>query len=254
MWNQFGASVRGSSHKAADLPCQDAFTYAEPCPGVAVLVMADGAGSAALGERGAKVAVGSVIKTLNDQACSILRGETVASDALRYAITVAHEALLTAAESEGRSIRDFATTLQIACLTPEVVAYGRVGDGGCVMASADGTLVALSPRPRNVFVNETTFVTCDDVEPEIIAQAAAVEAVAMFTDGLQPVAMNLAQWHPHERFFTPLFAFARRQTLPQSAAEALLAFLSEDRIEARTDDDRSLILCVRTDAVPAGSN
>ena len=54
---------------------------------------------------------------------------------------------------------------------------------------------------------------------------------------------------PHTPFFTPLFRFAASveedDEKRDAAGEQLAAFLSSERVNARTDDDKSLVLAVR---------
>ena len=54
-WRALGASVRGTSHEKTGQPCQDAHCLELLPDGSLVAAVADGAGSAALGEVGAGV-------------------------------------------------------------------------------------------------------------------------------------------------------------------------------------------------------
>src|SRR4028119_2107946 len=63
-WQVVGASVIGTSHEKRSQPCQDAHCWRLLPHGVLVASVADGAGSAALAEVGAKIAVEGVVETI----------------------------------------------------------------------------------------------------------------------------------------------------------------------------------------------
>jgi hypothetical protein len=57
------------------------------------------------------------------------------------------------------------------------------------------------------------------------------------------LALDMARREPHPPFFQPLFAFAQRADASQSE---LLAFLDSERVCARTEDDKTLVLAVHS--------
>ena len=76
MWNLLGESVSGVSHEAAGLPCQD-YSLAEwvEAGGETVLLLAcaDGAGSAAHADLGAKVACEAITREMREALAGGLR-------------------------------------------------------------------------------------------------------------------------------------------------------------------------------------
>jgi serine/threonine protein phosphatase PrpC len=60
-WRVVGASVVGTAHEKTGQPCQDAHGWRILPDNVLIAAVADGAGSAALGEIGAQVAVRAVL-------------------------------------------------------------------------------------------------------------------------------------------------------------------------------------------------
>src|SRR5258706_16473770 len=62
-WRLLGASVTGTSHTKSGLPCQDAHAYREVA-GCALLVVADGAGSAQRSAEGAQCATQAAVSAL----------------------------------------------------------------------------------------------------------------------------------------------------------------------------------------------
>src|SRR4028119_1025103 len=66
-WQVVAASVIGTSHEKRSQPCQDAHCWRLLPNGVLAAAVADGAGSAALAEVGAKIAVEAVVETICQQ-------------------------------------------------------------------------------------------------------------------------------------------------------------------------------------------
>jgi len=69
----------------------------------------------------------------------------------------------------------------------------------------------------------------------------------VFTDGIQPLAMHLSEWKPHDPFFGPLFEFLRTSPDTALAQDDLGTYLGTDRFDRRTDDDRALVISVWTE-------
>lgn len=244
-WRVVGASVQGTAHRRAGLPCQDAHAWASLEGGAVALAAADGAGSAAHAERGAAAAT--------EAALAAIRAEwspESAADAgalLARALAAGLDAVEAAAAALGTESRELATTLLLAVLHPVGVAAAQVGDGAVVAEDEDGAMHALTLPPRSEFANETVFL----ISPDALGGAATAvwarpaRCVALFTDGLQGLALRLPAGEPHAPFFAPLFRFAAEAGEEDDAGAALAAFLSGPRVTARADDDLTLLLAVR---------
>jgi hypothetical protein len=85
----------------------------------------------------------------------------------------------------------------------------------------------------------------------VVASRPAPSRFAVFSDGLLRLAINLATGEPHAPFFRPLFAFAAAGDASGVVAREaeLAAFLHSDRVCARSDDDKTILLAARI-AVP----
>lgn len=244
VWRVIGASVRGTSHLRGQLPCQDAHAWKRLAGGALALAVADGAGSAAHAEAGARAAAHAAAGSLAASAASVADGDwTAALDAALAAALAAVEAEARAREVEPREL---STTL-IACVaTGDSVTVAQVGDGAVIAADAEG-MRALTAPISGEFANETVFLTSAGAIES--AQRATWRGqalhLAVFTDGLQGLALKHPGRTPHEPFFAPLFAFAAAaRDLP--GAEAQLAeFLQGPRVTARSDDDLTLVLATR---------
>lgn len=247
-WRVVAASVAGASHEADGKPCQDAFAFRLLPDELVLAAVADGAGSAEVAEVGARLAVETAVAAL-----AVEFGAATVEDraaAVRAAFLEARETIAHRAADESRPLGDYATTLTCLVAWREGAIVGRVGDGFAVIADVEEGLRALPPsRPdRGEYANETVFLTGPDGTDriEIAELEGPVGAVAVSTDGLLRLALELASYRPHPRFFRPLFAFAR-QADPETADGQLGAFLASDRVRARTDDDATLLLAVLLD-------
>jgi serine/threonine protein phosphatase PrpC len=247
MWIAVGAKATGSSHLSTNLPCQDEFGYQPIGNGVVAIAVADGAGSARLSQLGASLAVERSLQALMSDAEKISsKGQVEWTAAIHSSFAAARTALFEYAAEHNENVSEFATTLQVALISQNAVVHGRVGDGAAV-ARIDDQLVAVSPAPSNAFVNETTFLTRpEEPHPETAFLEGNIAEFAVFTDGLQPLAIRLSDWHPHLPFFEPLFSFVRR-SVGETRHEQLVSFLNSAPVDKRTDDDRALVVCVLED-------
>ena len=75
-----------------------------------------------------------------------------------------------------------------------------------------------------------------------------VQEVALFTDGLQLLALNNESLSVHQPFFTGMFKWLRMATKEEDITilnRKLGEYLDSDTINSRTDDDKSLLLATR---------
>ncbi len=242
------ASVQGTSHLHSALPCQDAHAYIALPTGELIVTVADGAGSAMYGGEGAKLAVAAVLTTLQS---SLAKYRPTSRQAWRVllhsAYRAAQQALLVEATERATAIRHLASTLLVLILTDEETICGLVGDCAAVIQCADGTLRSLCHPQRGDYANTTNFIVHADLSKVLDIQQwpASVAHAALFSDGLAPLAMNLARNEPHAPFFEPLLAFVDAAEDTTVAAGQLADFLNSARVNARTDDDKTLVLVQR---------
>ncbi len=249
-WRVVAASVRGSSHEKTGQPCQDAHSWRVLSDGVLVAAVADGAGSAPLAEVGAITAARAAVEAICEAVGDACRPQT--EDAwhalLIGALRAARAAVEAAAEQHGALPRDLATTLILTVATPTEVAAAQVGDGATVIGTDDGTLFALTAPECGEYINETTFLIAPEAleKAQVAIRKGRAAQLAVLSDGLQRLALNMPAGSPHAPFFAPLFRFAEATTDATGAAEQLTAFLRSPRLTARADDDLTLLLASRT--------
>lgn len=245
MWRSIGARAKGAAHAHDGTPCQDAFAYAPIAPGLLAIAVADGAGSAPFSKSGAELSVARAVRYLQNVGDLLADDEWRWTAGVRGAFDAARGAIIDFARTRDIDTREFATTLQIVLLGPSAYCYGRIGDGGGV-GRLRGDLIPLAPAPGNVYANETTFLTSPGSEPEVFFETERLSDCAVFTDGIQHLAMQLSQWKPYDPFFGPLFDFLRMNADAAEAEENLDAYLHTEKFNARTDDDRTLVISVWT--------
>lgn len=247
-WRVAGASVPGSSHRRTGQGCQDACRWQEVADGVLVVAVADGAGSAACADIGSAVAVQAAVEETAGRLHGALPGTGEGWGALLR--TVFQTARLTVFEEAAKlevPPSGLATTLLVAVVTSEGVAAGQVGDGAVIARLADGALCPVTRPPDQEYLNETTFLTSDSFieRTQFMVLSAAVTGLALLTDGLQMLALQMPQGAPHAAFFAPLLQLLTTAAEPMRCAAQLDGFLRSPRVAQRADDDLTLVLAVR---------
>ena len=256
-WRVVRASVQGTSHARTGQPCQDSSSVGEDLPqGIFVAAIADGAGSAELSADGSRIAAQAATR----MAARLVRlhvqplYEGVLKEILQEAVRHAREELEAEACRREKDLKSFATTLIVAICAPEITGAAQIGDGAMVSAGKrlqhddeDGGYALFSAPQRGEYANTTNFITSDNWQAslDIRTQYGGVRHVAMFTDGIQSIALNAVSGNaPHSPFFDPLFRWLERQVDYEDAGDSLAAFLSSPRVTARADDDLTLLLAV----------
>jgi hypothetical protein len=248
-WRAVGASVVGTSHVKTNQPCQDRLRWELIGTERLIVALADGAGSATYAEVGAELAVNTATavlrKALEDDRRS--RSDDEWKSLLRDGLASARTAVVAEAEKRQVRPRELATTLLLAVCETEFVAGAQIGDGGFVIGDATGGLSAVTRPGQSEYINETVFLTADDAleKPQLEVRRGAFTQVALFSDGLQMLALKLPDATPHAPFFRPLLQFVEKATSIEHAGRQLAAFLQSPRITQRTDDDLTLLLAVR---------
>jgi hypothetical protein len=98
---------------------------------------------------------------------------------------------------------------------------------------------------KGEFANETIFVTSDGAIDSM--QTAIVpkpcDFICAATDGVENVAMRLSDWSPFAPFFSPLEQYLKETDKPEDDTY-LIDFLNSDRLNDRTDDDKTLLIAL----------
>lgn len=144
----------------------------------------------------------------------------------------------------GVSPREMACTLIVAIADGERVAIAQIGDGAAVGINPTGELRAFTVPPAAEYANQTHFLT----DPQALQQIqlhtwrGSLAGLALFSDGLQRLALQLPAGEPFAPFFDPLFRFVAQVEDEFAGGEQLRTFLQSSRVSERTDDDLTLVL------------
>ena len=245
-----GASVRGTSHEKSGQPCQDAHAWLVRPDGIGIIAVADGAGSAEFADIGATIAVKVAMESV---AVGLDSGNDTAplsieDNRYKFILTDAVQAAKNAVEAEAisRKIspRALASTLIVVIACRGLVAAVQIGDGATVASAGSGNVFAVTTPKHGEYLNETTFLVSPNAlsDMQLVIQRGDSTHVAVFSDGLQMLALKMPGNTPHSPFFSPLFNYLDSQTDPVQAQEALMSFLQSPRLRDRADDDLTLVL------------
>jgi hypothetical protein len=255
MWKYGFSSVVGTAHVRSSTPLQDA-ARAEVLrelrgDEILVAVVADGAGSAINSAAGAKLACDQFIDDLNTYfvECGALAQlpERFIGDFIdKFQLLING----LAADSDLKA-QDFACTLLAAVIGRDEAAYFQLGDGAIVEAlpgEKDQYRCVCWPQ-QGEYANTTNFLTDADAKRKIFCEVkqGAVNEVALFTDGIQSLVLDYRTKSAHSPFFAALFAWLRPHADGYSGklSDSLAEFLNAEKVNARTDDDKTLILATR---------
>jgi hypothetical protein len=250
-WRIIAASVPGTSHRQNALPCQDAHAFRVLPGGELLAAVSDGAGSAEHSQAGAHLAVEQALTTL-DALCQYGTPDDEAEwqAAVTGLFDKIHQKLADCANAADAPLRAFAATLTCALVKGDWLVVGQIGDGAAIVEDANGAHFLAARPQRDEYANETYFLTQPDAAHRAVVYAARrpVRALALTTDGLLRLALKLPAYEPHSRFFQPLLAFAHEAADETQAQAELADFLASERVGTRTDDDKTLLLAVRTES------
>ena len=169
---------------------------------------------------------------------------------LREWIMEARKNIFLAAETRSQRPRDFAATLVFAISTGKETIVAHIGDGAAVFQSSETSEWQVASWPAHGEYASTTYFLTDAPEPLINFSrfTDSISALALFSDGIEMLALELNERQPHQRFFESIFR--PLQASPASGRDhnlcnGLAKFLDSEKVNGRTDDDKTLILAVK---------
>lgn len=260
-WRHAGASVVGTSHLRSNGECQDfhAVNLVSAWGGAKVVIaaVADGAGSAKRSLSGAREACHTFFECAMRAVAHLGQELDYLEDAFaRDTLEDIRARIGDVAAEAQESLAAYACTLLGAIVADHATFFFQIGDGAIVYrmddCEADAWRLALTPQ-RGEFANETIFVTRGDALDRIsIARITGrVVEFALMTDGIEHLAVKMATGEPHKRFFEHVFSGLRASTIAGRAdthERWLEAFLASPPVCARTDDDKTMVICSRQTA------
>lgn len=255
-WKAVARSATGTSHLKQQIPCQD-YGGCKVLNDVIIGAVADGAGSAKYADTGAQLAVKTALGyltgieewlqkhkrfwQLHPQPLSEERARKLFAKTVKKVVT----ALEKQAASKDYSVNDLACTLLVVVATPNWVAAMQIGDGFIAVRCQQEEPQLLFAPDKGEYINETTFVTSANAleAMRVGVRSHKQEFICVATDGLERVAIRMSDWTPFAPFFQPLEEYLRETNDLEQEDEYLINFLDSDRLNSRTDDDKTLLLC-----------
>lgn len=256
-WVSAAARCRGTAHATRGEPCQDALRVKALGPDGAhlIAVVADGAGSAPRGGAGAAMAC----RTLSTLAEAALVGDGLGQlgpCGLHTIATTVRDTIKAAADRHGLACRDLATTALLAVGDGDRTLILHVGDGAIVgRCGQTGTWSALSWPTHGTYAGTTAFLTDEgDEGVRTLVEERPLDAICLFSDGLERLVLDFASGEPHPPFFhmiaAPLDALAADPKAAKGRhkglSDALRRYLQSDGVAERGDDDKALVVAVRS--------
>jgi hypothetical protein len=249
-WRTISRSVQGKSHLKDGTPCQDSSrvrTLDGKAAGTLVACVADGAGSAKHSGTGSLVICNAVVESVD---AFLEGGGSIAAIDAQQAIAwcdLARSRIEEEASARDARTNDFATTICTAILSPTGSCFFQIGDGAIVLRSGVSCGAVFWPDSGE-YANTTTFITSKEYRDKLqfYVTPNTYSEVALFTDGIERIALRFDTQTPHPPFFEPLFQALGTLENWQSLGENLEQFLKSESVCRRSDDDKTLILASRT--------
>ena len=256
LWRVAEATAAGSSHLRNNIPNQDAVDYRLVEFGygqVAVVAIADGAGSAPRSDEGSRIAVraavASIVDGINKRPAAVF-GESMAESLVRDAIKRAKDEVVRYGRRENVDARELAATLIVAVANDSLLTAAQVGDGAVIAFDIGaGAATTLCAAHTGEYANETTFITSHS-RPDRVASVGHAsgydyDALALITDGLQNLALNMPEREAFMGFWNPILNDLVQTDEPEAVSARLHTFISGERVQSRTMDDITIAIATR---------
>jgi hypothetical protein len=138
-----------------------------------------------------------------------------------------------------------------AIVGPHSAIFFQIGDGAIVVSEPGSTDYGHVFWPQHgEFANQTNFLIQDNIEEilkfDLIHQT--FQAISIFTDGIERLVLDFSSQAVHSPALRPIFNWLEKceSSLDESPSTALIAYLSSEFINSRTDDDKTLVMAIRT--------
>lgn len=252
-WNFAHASVIGTSHVEKGTECQDRYDYrlADTLQGeTLIVVMSDGAGSSEFSQIGAELACALFIQEVERYLEINDNFENLDKEFGMMWLDSFWQKISDFAEEQKREIREYACTLLAGVIWQEGAVFYQVGDGGIIFSTTDEPEIfcfGVMPATKE-YANATDFITEKNAGKRLLYEfiEKPIQNLAMFTDGIERIAINFQSGMPHEPFLLPMLAPLHGKIDDSRILNDKLAtFLDSPRINEKTDDDKTLFLASR---------
>lgn len=253
-WRAASACEVGTSHIGSGTPCQDNAAHGiirtKEGP-VLVAVVCDGAGSSAHSEIGSWLASTTFLELVEVHFENGGRLVDIDRDKVVGWIASTAERLTVRAREDGNTPKDYSCTLIAAIVGNKAAAFAQIGDGAIVVShgEADGWSWVFWPQ-HGEYANQTVFVLSDNAVDALEFSLAPrrIDELAMFSDGIERMVLHGATKAVNAPFFDKMFVPVRASKargLDQNLSEKLKNYLGSPVVNARTNDDKTLLMATR---------
>ena len=286
-WNHVGVSVIGSEHQRNGRPCDD-YNKVEPYKDNLILLAADGAGSVKFAAQGAQLAVTEAFTKICEHLDKKIPLDDILKLAAIHVRHVLERLVLDTLSADdhflpklaknsqnqkeffqrlqrefSNNLANFSSTFLVAIITPNEFGALQVGDGYIAIQLANGKMETIFEPIKNKYEyeNDTFFITSpltldqvyfDSTDSQIqisVRPLKGIMAAALFTDGCNPLAMNLQTGKLNKEFFqTPFSTLKLTEQGSQTYREGLEKYLNSPKVNHYTNDDKTLVLAVNREA------
>ncbi len=258
-WRTAYSSAPGTSHARTGTPCQDAgrcdVLLAADGTEVLVASVADGAGSAARSEHGARLMVDAFQRAFGEAAQGAPDLGVLTEAHARDWLVTMQAAIARLAESEGGDPAEYACTFLGAVVGATCAAFMQIGDGAIVVGDSDdgfhGHAWIFWPQ-HGEFANSTFFVTMLDAAHHLRFEKrpGTLCELALFSDGMERLILDMRARIVHSPSLRPILGWlaATEPCRDGAPSDVLRAYLDSANVNRRTDDDKTLVMATR--AVP----
>jgi hypothetical protein len=267
-WRIARASIIGTGHIQANMPCQDS-NYVMQVGDTVIIAVSDGLGSAAYSDRGSKFICKYMVEHLaqaitpptptlfelvSQSVSQFVTGAIPQIDmhaTMIQAATESRTALMALASSEQNDLRDYACTLLVAVLSPDEWHVLHIGDGAVVGMTSATSVKTLSAPDNGEFINVTVPLTSSDYQNHLRYTHGneRLYGIALLSDGVQPMCINYKTGNAYPGFFTPLITWLASFPAESlaDASDGLGKLLDSDKLRQKSDDDMTLVLVITHD-------
>lgn len=245
----YGASVTGTSHLATETPCHDAHRYRVlPANWGYIACVSDGMGSAKAAEIGSDVASSFIVNFLEEHLDPKMDDEEIIT-LIKEGYIETHDKLLMEATTRELHVKDLNATLLVLISLDNRQFYGQVGDCSAI-GKKDNEYQVLAKQQRGEYAN-ATYSVCDlfSIENGIYEKIDGYyPMVALMTDGIESISISAKDKTVSHLFYDPFFnAFLHPNFHQKDVESALERFLNSERVNKKTDDDKTLLFVYHED-------
>ena len=250
-WKTIKASAIGTSHLDSQTECQDSHkvdvVQTEDSNQYLIAVVSDGAGSAINSSIGSKTTCETLAELVTQSLKTDQDSALTENNATQW-VQIVRDEINIIAEKEDLEVREYACTLLCAVVSNKGALFFQIGDGAMIV-SKFGLMGIVFWPDNGEYANSTYFITDENAidRLRILKVESNIDELAIFSDGIQNLALTNSSKTPHYPFFNSMFEFLRKVKNADydNLDKKLELFLQSENINSRTDDDKTLVLATR---------